>query len=363
MNSLFGNESVKKQLKNLLNKRKVGSSLLFFGQEGVGKSLFAYEFASMIMCEEDSTGSHELKMKSKNHPDVHVYMPEGKVGMHSIRSMRHFSKEAQMPPYEGKWKIFIIHDAEKMMSVSANSLLKTFEEPSLQTFILLISSFPEAILPTILSRCRKVRFSPISKEGIEKFLIEKRQVDSREAKDLALEARGSIGVAVRLLKEREGEKKNSLLLEAFAKGNFPSCFLSSRIIQGLNEEIENMKKELEDDLWSQYSSEFPDMTAVQRESVEKDIEGSIALKLASKMEKTFSTILSWYRDLNLLKEGVDSKYLINKRWEESLLSAANSSIPPLEDVQRFIGESRLAVQRSIKFSVCLEDLFLKLHLL
>jgi DNA polymerase III delta prime subunit len=68
--------------------------------------------------------------------------------------------EVSLPPFESPIKIFIFHDAEKMLPSSANALLKTLEEPPSDTYILLLTTNPGAIIPTIISRCRLIPFAP-----------------------------------------------------------------------------------------------------------------------------------------------------------------------------------------------------------
>jgi DNA polymerase III subunit delta' len=155
---IIGNEHIKHYLINMVDRNAVANSLLFAGPDGIGKSLFAEAFAKLLLCSNDPEGIHCHKIESGSHPDVRIYHPEGKIGMHSIDSMRQFSEEVYLSPYEGLWKVFIIHDADRMLSYSANALLKTFEEPAPRSLIILLSSNPKALLPTVLSRCRTLRF-------------------------------------------------------------------------------------------------------------------------------------------------------------------------------------------------------------
>jgi len=148
---IIGNDGVKKYLSRLIEKGNIPQSLLFSGPKGIGKSLFAETFAKLI-----------ISTNNSNHPDIHHHHPEGKTGMHTIQSMREFSKTVYLAPFQGKKKIFIIHDAHRMLTYSANALLKTFEEPALDAVIILISHAAEQLLPTVLSRCQTVRFQPIS---------------------------------------------------------------------------------------------------------------------------------------------------------------------------------------------------------
>jgi DNA polymerase-3 subunit delta' len=116
---IIGNDQIKNYLAGMVEKRMIAQSLLFAGPDGIGKSLFAQSFAKLI-----------VGAKNPSHPDIYHYHTEGKIGMHSIQSMRQFSEEVYLGPYEAKKKVFIIHDAHRMLTYSANALLKTFEEPA-----------------------------------------------------------------------------------------------------------------------------------------------------------------------------------------------------------------------------------------
>jgi DNA polymerase III delta prime subunit len=137
----------------ILESGKVPGTLLFVGSNLLEE---AKRFAAQL-----------IGKKADGHPDVHIYLPEGKSGMHSIDNMRQFIDEMPLPPFVAPVKVFIIDEAERMLPTSSNALLKTCEEPPPDTCIILLSSEPEALLPTILSRCRKVIFTttrPLSEQ-------------------------------------------------------------------------------------------------------------------------------------------------------------------------------------------------------
>ncbi len=158
--------------------------LLFHGPQGVGKSHFALEVARALVS------------NTKNeHPDIHTILPDPKSDQHPVATIRALLEEAGLPPFEAPAKIFIIHDAEKMLPASSNTLLKTLEEPPPQTYFILLTSQLEAILPTILSRCCKIAFFPISEDLIASYLAEKHL--STEGKRIALLSEGSLAEAIR----------------------------------------------------------------------------------------------------------------------------------------------------------------------
>lgn len=198
----IGNLLAKTCLERMVQNQCVPQTLLFAGPEGVGKGIFALTLAKMIMGPQ-----HVRKIEASIHPDIHIYRPEGKSGMHSMAEMRRLIDEVALPPFEAPGKVFILHDAERMLPTSSNALLKTFEEPPTDTYIILLSSEPDAILSTILSRCRKIPFFPVSEAEITAFIQAQFQKPSEEAARIALFAQGSVAKACALAHQSEDPKR------------------------------------------------------------------------------------------------------------------------------------------------------------
>lgn len=93
-----------------------------------------------------------LNIKAGSYPDCHLIGPDK--GTLRIDAMRLLSMQAQMASIDGEWQIFIIEQAETLTDEAANKVLKLLEEPPAGTLFILISQQPEALLPTILSRCQ-----------------------------------------------------------------------------------------------------------------------------------------------------------------------------------------------------------------
>lgn len=352
--TLIGNDTLKAYFKRLIEKERVGHAFLFSGPEGIGKSLFAQVLAEKMMMQGES------KRKS-SFPDIHHYRPEGKLGLHSIQSLRSFGAEVYQPPYESKWKVFIIHEADRMLSYSANALLKSFEEPPPQTLIILLSSAPNALLPTILSRCCHIHFHALSQKQIEAALQEKYQLGPEEASRIASLAQGSLGRACRLV-EQKGDPIRELLLEKLSQFENYGYKELLQMIKAIAEQIENSKKQVEELLKEElFSMPKENLTAIQLENLEKELEGALSLRTVAEMDAIFHHILSWYRDLHLLKLNGSEAYLMNKDYASKLLHQLQKrEVLPLEKVQKWIEEARLSLQRSTPINLCLENLFLKM---
>lgn len=360
---IIGNQKTKDYLTYTARRGMAGNSLLFAGPDGIGKSLFAESFAKLLICQEDPLGSHRRKIESGNHPDIRIYRPEGKIGMHSIASMRHFNEEVYLAPFEAKWKVFIVHEADRMLSQSANALLKTFEEPALDAVIVLLSSKPSAILPTILSRSRSIPFQPLSENEIASFIINRFGKTTEEANLIASMAQGSIGHAVRLVNEGMSPTR-SLLLNTLVKGKLNEYKEITKIAVEIAEQIEAEKKQVEAEARKHLFGGFENLSAAQKQSFEKEIDGVVALHAMQEAYALFEVILSWYRDLHLISLKGNASYLMHRDYAEACyLAAEKGNGMPLEDVLKAIADARLSLERSTSLQICLENLFLKLNLL
>jgi DNA polymerase III subunit delta' len=167
---LIGQRDARAVLQGALRSGCISHAYLFVGPEGVGRRTAALAFAQALLCRrggDDACGECDAcrKIAAGAHPDLRIIAPGGRtesgaerraVGIEQVRDLKH---DAAYPPYEAKWKVFIIEDAEAMRAEAANSLLKVLEEPPAQSVIVLLSESETALLPTIVSRSQIVRFS------------------------------------------------------------------------------------------------------------------------------------------------------------------------------------------------------------
>lgn len=358
---LIGNEKNKKYLEVMIAKEAVGHALLFCGLEGVGKSLFALALAARVIASCDGEkGIHKIAMGQ--HPDLHILRPEGKIGLHSLQSLRDFSEQVYLPPYESSWKVFIIHDADRMHSYSANALLKTFEEPPPRTLIILLTSSFKALLPTILSRCRVLYFNPLPATEIEGFLKEHHQVDDETASRMAYFAEGSLGKATRLLAQ-QGHSLSTHLLKLLASGPTKSYLALQKVIETVVKQLEVIREEVEQTAKKELCQLPNDqLSAVHKESIEKEILGYGTMVMSEQVKQLFNAIYSWYRDLHLIAVGGDYRFLMNKEHQDALeQECKRGHFLSLEQVGKMIREAELGVERSTPPGILLNSLFLKLN--
>jgi len=170
-----------KQWQHLLQRRRSGQlahAFLFYGLEGLGKLDFARAFAEFMFCVAP-VGDHPCGqcrscrlLQAGNHPDLLLLQPEEKSKVIKIDQVRSLSSDFNQTAQQGGYKIAIIAPAEAMNLAAANALLKTLEEPTEDTMLILVSTKPQSLPATIRSRCQILAFLPPDKAVARQWLLE-----------------------------------------------------------------------------------------------------------------------------------------------------------------------------------------------
>jgi len=201
-NNIIGNDENKKVLKNLIDNNKISHSYIFAGISGIGKLLFAKEFAKAIFClDSDIKPCNSCKscesFENGNHPDI-VIIDEQEESI-KTETIKELTNNVLEKPIQASKKIYIINNSENMTKEAQNSLLKTLEEPPEYIVIILITSNENLLLNTIKSRCLKITFNKLSDDEIRQYFYGiKENIDNNMVKVFC----GSIGKAL-LLKGKE----------------------------------------------------------------------------------------------------------------------------------------------------------------
>lgn len=172
LREVIGQDKAVRLLLNTLKTGRVPSALLFAGEPGIGKRYTAFNFVKAINCLAQELDSCDdcpscKKIDSGVHPDILFLKPErGEIRIDEIRSIE---EALSFKPFEGKRKVVIIDEAEKMNQSASNAFLKTLEEPPSDSIIIMISSNPDSLPPTIRSRCCRINFLPIPERDVERI--------------------------------------------------------------------------------------------------------------------------------------------------------------------------------------------------
>ena len=248
---------------------RTAHAYLFTGPEGVGKEALALEFAKALLChsperrpcEQCSTCHRASRL---THPDLILIVPTPKNAAIederavlesivknpyarkrpwnnpsiSIDRIRELRRTSALKPLEGH-RVVIIAEAEKMTNEGANSLLKILEEPPPKMNLILTTAKPNALLPTITSRCQEIRFGILSDATIEQALIEREKVSLESARLISRMSQGSYYTALQWLDE-DLEERREFALEIL-RGCYSTDLLSR--LQLVEETLEKYEKQ------------------------------------------------------------------------------------------------------------------------
>jgi len=273
-------------LKGAIVKNRVAHSFLFCGPGGIGKRMTAQAFARALNCNEvadDSCGECPTCRRIDGGADPNVIfvqpresekkgggvdMVSGTIRIEEIRNIQHRLAYGT----DGGKKVCIVDGAEKMNTQTANAFLKTLEEPPEDTVIILIVSQATALLPTILSRCQRINFSPLKLEVVEKLVAERLALSTERCRLIAALSGGSLG----------------------------------RALEGWDEALFEERKRVVDGLMTLSSGDVMDVFTLADEVARGESIGD-----------TFEIMKIWYRDLALRQEGWD-EMVVNSDMPEAL---------------------------------------------
>lgn len=315
---ILGHQRQKSLLQRAITSSRLPHAYLFEGPEGVGKRLIALALTKILFCA-NGNGCGEcpacLKVDHHNHPDLHQINADG--SSIKIEQVRALQKELSYRPLEASYKVCIIDGAEKMNLASANALLKTLEEPRAQTLLILLTPNPDAVLPTIRSRCQRLPFSRIPKDKLQQVLAEQLNIDDTQSHILATLSEGSFKKALGKDRDLYLQRRRDLLKNLTA--------LSS-------------------------GSVIPLLDLAQKLAEEKDL-----------LFEILEIIQAFYRDLLLLKHGSPLDELVNIDMLETL-----DHVSRKEDVLSLLGKlnalmtSRRHLERNVNRQLAMEVLLMRL---
>ncbi len=234
--SQFGSQPrVVSILRRIVESGRIAHAFLFCGPDGVGKREAAILFAQALNCDRSDSdpcgicSNCDLLDRSRDpkeqvHPDLMHLVPGGWIGKdgrkqssHTILvdAIRDLRSSLYAAPLKANYRLVLIHEADTMQIAAQNAFLKTLEEPvdRIRTIFLLLSSRPNALLPTIRSRCQIVRFGAVSAGNIRRRLEIHHQLDEEQAELLASLSDGNLQVAEQMAEAGEDGSWNTNRLQ------------------------------------------------------------------------------------------------------------------------------------------------------
>ncbi len=330
--TIIGHKFQKEFIKSSIKSGQIANSYLFFGPEGVGKKLLALEYAKILNClnfdrddfrddSEHCTCSSCNKIDKGMHPDIAIISSEGLKEIKIDQIREQIEDLIYLKPYEGKCKVSIVDDADLMNINAQNAFLKTLEEPPVNSVIILVTSKPQYLLPTIKSRCQKLEFFSLSDEVIKQKMDADLQFDEQH-KDLAI---------------------------ALSQGSLSKMRL-------LDPEFMLLRKEVINQFAVLRMNNANDICSfVERFSRDKTAEAN------KKLELIFEMLFLWLKDIIYLKTGLGKERLVQKdlydipdqmcsRWTYEIII----------DNRNFLEDARVnALTKNVNKQYILENLVLK----
>lgn len=319
---VFGHAWAQRLLQGAVLSGRSSHAYLFVGPDRVGKTTLARAFAQALTCESPQVGAglgacgqcRACRLAAEKGYSDHRFIEPGggQIKIEQIRSLIH---EATLSPVEGRYKIFIVQSFDRANPNAANALLKTLEEPSDTTRILLTSSQSASLLPTITSRCQVLHLRPLPKDVVSDALQRGWDVSQAQADLLAGLSGGRLGWAVRMATDADAWQAHELRLAAI-------------------------------------------LQLVQQDAVERL---AFAGKLAgdNDVEEVLREWLLWWRDVLLVQEGCRD-LVVNRDRMEDVQALADAT--PAGEVRRFLQALMTTagyLRLNVNLRLALESLLLK----
>jgi DNA polymerase III subunit delta' len=212
---IVGHEWAVDALRRSIVAGRAAHAYLLAGPASVGKALLALRLAQALNCEHGGPDPclecRACKRIARgNHPDVRVagmatqaagLKPEEAARQKDLKidTVREWQRDINLRPYEGRRRVFILHDAEKLTEAAANAMLKTLEEPPPYATIVLVANTSGDLLPTIVSRCQPLKLRPAPRATVAAALRERYNLAAGDADLLAAWSGGRVGWALRMV--------------------------------------------------------------------------------------------------------------------------------------------------------------------
>ena len=318
---IIGHNQIVDHLKNAIRMEKISHAYIFNGDSNAGKMMLAEAFAMALQCENhgdepcmECRSCHQAK--EHNQPDI-IYVSHDKPNVISVDDIRQqLNNDIVIKPYNSKYKIYIVDEAEKMNVQAQNALLKTIEEPPTYGIILLLTTNADSFLPTILSRCITLNLKTVNEDLIKSYLMKKYQIPDYQADVCAAFAQGNVGKAIQLAASDEFNELKAAALSIVKKLEDMDLYELNQLIKQINE-------------------------------------------FKPKIHEYFDLLTLWFRDVLYLKATNDVNNLIFKDEVYDIKKqAAKRSYSGIETILRSLEQSRVRLNANVNFDLVIELLLL-----
>ncbi|QDW62313.1 DNA polymerase III subunit delta' [Oerskovia sp. KBS0722] len=309
---------------------------LLTGPPGSGRSNAARAFAAALQCEQGGCGVCQActTTLAGTHADVTIVATE-KVTI-AIDEVRDLVGVASRRPSQGRWRVIIVEDADRMAERTTNVLLKAIEEPPPRTVWILCAPSPQDVLVTIRSRCRGVALRVPPVEAVARLLVARDGVDPVVAEAAARAAQSHIGLARRLARDGKARERRSsvLALARRIRGVGDAVVAAGELVEvaqaeakAATEERDAIEKaELLRALGVEPGGTMPPRLRSQLTDLEKDQKRRATRHQRDVLDRSMLDLLSLYRDVLVVQLGAQVD-LVNAELAETVQALAEDSTP------------------------------------
>ncbi len=336
--SLVGQDQVVEVLRTAAGSTSAMThAWLITGPPGSGRSVAARAFAAALQGGPDGQDDPEAarQVQAGTHPDVRVLATE-KVVI-SIKEARELVSLAQRAPSQGRWRVIIIEDADRMGEQTGNVLLKAIEEPPPRTVWLLCAPSPQDVLVTIRSRCRSVNLRIPPAQAVADLLVRRDGIDPDVALECAHEAQSHVGVARRLATHPPARefRRSVLDLASRIRGVGDAVLAAGRLVDAATEQAQEATAERDaqekSDLLRSLGAEsaggrLPPAVRSQLRQLEEEQKRRSRRALLDVLDRALVDLLSFYRDVLVVQFGADVA-LVNASATDTVRKVAAASTP------------------------------------
>lgn len=319
--SISGHKIAVEGLKRAVRNGNISHFYILEGEEGLGKMTIGRVFAKTLLClqkGEEPCGncSSCRRFETGAHPDYLEIRPEkGMIRKGEVEGIIH---AMTMSPFESERKVILMDEAHLMNKEAQNALLKTLEEPPAYAHLILVTSSPKDLLPTIRSRGQNIRFYPLDRGSVKKVLLDEFGADQYNADFLADYSKGSIGKAIRLLRDEQffiDREWAIALIESLLKGEKQRIFSSS-------EEFAERK---------------------------------------DRILQILDIFLLWFRDLLLYKASADSSLIVNRDRLKLISEQSTLDFEKINGIIEKIQDTIYNIQMNVNYQLSIETMLLKIQ--
>ncbi len=310
-----GHDETLERLDRIIELGRPAHAYLFFGPRGVGKATTAKVFAAALNCKSAcGTCSSCRAILNHTHTDFHYLAPEGSrtILRGQVMDLLH---AVNLKQQSDQYKVAVIDDAQVLGPEAANALLKTLEEPPGNVVFILVADDAGQVLPTIASRCQRVRFGALSGDIVQDILVNQHGLDPDRARLAAKLARGMVGDAIEIasgtfldLRERMVE-----VLLSEKRSIRDRVALAVEISEAAKADGESLKKNQEDELAKMegYAGGPGKLSAGVKKKIIAGHKRDSARRERAVYHHALVFTAAIFRDVLLINENADKKFITN----------------------------------------------------